>query len=72
MGVAGAGALSWTMNSDDERKQDGKAIFAALTAFEGIPEREQHEKICVVEIQKDQPASLAANEFIGYLDLYKI
>ncbi|OLV18381.1 hypothetical protein BOO71_0006238 [Deinococcus marmoris] len=25
------------------RKQDGGAIFAALTAFEGIPEREQPE-----------------------------
>ncbi|CAM3909941.1 hypothetical protein [Deinococcus frigens] len=31
------------MNSDDTRKQDGKAIFAALTAFEGMPERKQPE-----------------------------
>ncbi|QFP78005.1 hypothetical protein [Deinococcus sp. AJ005] len=31
------------MNPDDTRKQDGGAIFDALTAFEGMPEREQQE-----------------------------
>lgn len=32
------------MAQDDTKKQDGKAIYAALTAFEGMPEREQPEE----------------------------
>ena len=32
------------MADDAPKKQDGRAIFAALTAFEGMPEREQPEQ----------------------------
>lgn len=31
------------MTPDDTKKEDGEAIFAALTAFEGMSEREQPE-----------------------------
>lgn len=32
------------MTDEVTKKQDGRAIFAALTAFEGMPEREQPEQ----------------------------
>lgn len=54
------------MNPDDERKQDGGAIFDALAAIEGMPEREQPTgEQTREELNEDEPEPDTSDEELG-------